>query len=294
MANAPTPPMPIPTPFWGLGFRFDSIGRKFDDTYHDIKEVWLIGPYLAWPFYFIGYTFFGARDLSWEADGFVKDIKKWVDGIVSGNTFAELFYNLAYHTWQLIRDPRGWTIDRLREVSNDLYSLYTNAKAWIEVKVIDSFPFMSQMRYDMRGWAIGLIATTFGSGLDILLNPRSYVIDRISEKYPFLSSLLYSPASYIIGLVNSRYPSLIRFLDNPEHETFRYLTNLYPDLFLLYINPRQWFEDKLLDVFGLQVDPMLGFTLSVLKGILDGLSHSYGTARDRITTVLCDVLLTFI
>lgn len=294
LSHVQPPPIPPPTPFWGLGFRFEVIGYEFYNTYQSIKEIWLIGLYLAWPFYFVSQAFFAARDLSWDADQLIKTIQGWVDGLITGDTFRQLYYNLGYHFWQLLNNPVGWLVERFYETSYDLFSIYINARAWLEAKVILSFPFIADIRINPYGWIRNLLQITYGYAADFLNDPDGFLRSRLQWIYPFIASLSITPVGYITSLIISRYPFFGQFFDDMPGEIARALGNRYPDLLLLFSNPRFWFEEKLLELLGIRVDPDLGFLLSVLKGIVYAIIGTQGARLSRVTSLLCDVILKFV
>lgn len=288
------PDIPSPTPFWGLGFRFESIGRKFYDTYQKIREVWLIGPYLAWPFYFVSQWFFDARDYSWQAEVLVRYLKRWIDGLSSGNTFSQLLYRIAAPLWEVVYDPRGWLIKRIRDVGGSLYALYANANTWVTIKVETNFPFLKGIRDNPRQWLVDLLNARFPGIISIFQDFDGWLKSRVEWFYPFIYRLRIDPIGYIIGLINSRYPAFVRFLDNPEHEIYRYLTNRYPELFLFFGNPELWFNEKLRRTLGLSFVEYGSPVPILLVTILDMITRAFYNQLNWISNRICNIILLFI
>lgn len=293
MPYANPPELPPPTPFWGLGFRFDLIGWRFNSIADDIGDVWLIGVYLASPFRWLGNSFYIARDLSWEAEQIVRWLHQWIQGLLSGTVLIELWTSITWWFDQLYHNPDQFVHDAIYRISQELYGVIVDARLWVHNKVRDIYPQLDDIQFRTSSWFRNLLSVTYGYGSSLLDNPVSFIIDTVTSYFPELSELIRSPVDYIEGKLEYRYPFLYGFFNAPIDTVIGWITQRYPELYDIIVSPRGWVRAKIADLLGYGDDVTQPFGLTLLRGILTSLAITGERTIDTISTVICDVIMRF-
>lgn len=293
MPYANPPPLPPPTPFWGLGFRFDLIGWRFHDIADDIQDVWLIGVYLSAPFRWLGNSFYTARDLVWNAETTVRWIVQWVQGLLSGTVLIELWTSITWWFDQLYHNPDQFVHDALHRISYELYDIIVDARMWVRNKVLDVFPYLDDIQFSPSTWIRNLLTVTYGYAVNFLESPVSFVIDTVTFNFPELSEFIRSPTAYIEGKLAYKYPFLYNFFNAPIVTIVDWLTQQYPDLYDIIYSPRLWLRSRLADVLGYSDDTTQPFGITLLRGILGPISTLGERTIDTLSTIIVDAIMRF-
>jgi hypothetical protein len=293
MPYAQPPPIPSPTPFWGLGFRFEIIGWRFHDISDSVETVWLIGPYLAIPFRFIGDSFYTARDLSWDANGLIQYLQQWIDGILYGDTLGQLWSSLTWWFEQLYYNPDQFVNDALNRLSPNLQSIIINANAWIQAKVIENFPFVWDLLSNPIGWVVDRLYQHFGWGVDILNDPISYIIGVIDNHLPGLGDFIRDPGGYIQDRLTNRFPFLGNFLFDPIGTIVDWMEYIAPDITDIAYDPFGWIRGKIATVMGVYDNAAMPFGVTLLHGIVHSILSIGTNALNQVSTLICDAILKF-
>lgn len=294
MANAPMPPIAPRTGLWGLGFRFEIIGLQFGKMYESTKDVWLIGKWLAWPFYILSFYFLIARDKSWEADSTLVSVQTWIKGIIEGSTLIQLLEHLWWEFRYLRADPIGWVRAKIDQISGELRYLRLDPYGWIKSRLYFAFPVFYSLLGNSGWWVynelskrypiIGdfirdpwnttriIVLTMFGLLRDLEIDPSYKVIDWISRRFGWFWSFMQDPSGFIVG----RFASYNYFLHT------------------LVTDPNRWVKERIASVFGMDYAEMDNFTTSIIKRMFLAVLGNRSGLLDYSKNAICELILRFI
>lgn len=294
MAYAQPPPMAAMSPFWSLAYRFERIGYEFKGIYEKIEDVWLLGKYLRWPFYFIQYAFFTARDLSFDANIWVRKTKASIDALYDGWMFANLLDDLSYHYKWLRNDRYGWLKHHLTGLSYDLAAIITSAQAWFELKLRGISWTLRYFIDNPTECLKYLMNYAYPSVITFLSSPWGALTNWIYTLFPLFREFILSPNSLIISLISNWYPFFSNFLNSPMSTVMGLIKGFSYDLRLLINNPWFWFKHKLATALLVSVGDLDNMPVAIIKKIFYVIMQNQLGMIDYIRNVVCDLVLRYI
>lgn len=289
------PPEPLPITFlWGMGFRFEKQGYKFYDTYQDIKDVWLLGDYLAWPFYFISTWCLEIRDIAWEGNKTLGKFYLWVDQLISGTLFMDILDFLSYN-YQWIRvDPLGFIRENLKLLSVDFSMFIASANSWFIDKLRQHFPELFHLASNVIGWLRDRIQALFPQVFPFLLSPLGTLYTWVVDQFPVIRALTYNPIGYIIARIIDYRPFLADFFNSPLMFIIEQIKSYNSDLTPLLINPKEFILSEISNWFGFKYNPGIPFIYQVInRGLEYLISQSY-TSLSNFSSLVCDIIIKFL
>lgn len=294
MARVPTPPIAPRTGLWGLGFRFDLISLRFDKLRNDIKDVWLIGTWLSYPFYAIGYYFSAAKVLVWQADDSLVDAITWIKGIVDGNTVIDILERLWWEFRFLRADPVGWVRTKIDEVSGELQWLRIDPIGWTRSRFYLALPEFSSILNNSAFWVYSRLIQWKPDFGTFIRNPRGYIRDKVLSSFSSIRALDWNPSQTVIDWLTSQSPWFHSFMVNPSGTIVDLMTRNNYNLGLLISNPVQWFKQRLASVLGMQTYELDDFIPSLIKRFFSAILGNQAGLLDYVKTAVCDIILRFI
>jgi hypothetical protein len=294
MANAPTPPIAERSAFWPLGHRFDRIRSQFYDTYTDIKDVYLLGKYLAWPFYFISEAFEQARDLAWQADDLLVWINTWVKGIVDGNVIKDIIDMLSSNYRDIRNNPLEWVYYKIRDLSYELIRIVQDARQWFSNKLLQSYPIFNALIFAPIVWVKARVEEAFPAVVAFLASPAWSVWLWVNEQFPFMIALLSYPGSQVIVWINGQYPHFLPFLQNPIGYVKNWVYDAFPDMYGFLNDPLWWLRQQLSYYMRVPVSQLDNIPLGLLRYMFFILASNQGFILTELEKLVCDLIVRFI
>lgn len=294
MAYAQPPPIAAMSPFWSLAYRFERIGYEFKGIYEKIEDVWLLGKYLRWPFYFIQYAFFTARDLSFDANIWVRKTKASIDALYEGWKFTEILDGISYHFQWIRQDSIGWLRHYISKINIDLAQLVTNATIWFRTMFYIQYPELWRLWNNSSSWLYDLLSYLLPYSFGFLINPYAKLTDWIIAWFPALRQLIQNPNAYVINLIGDWIGWFIGFLYHPTSTIVSFLKTFSYDLRALIDNPTWWFESKLAVLLKCSVGELYNLPVTLLRKIFSAILGNQLGILDTVRNAVCDIILRFI
>jgi len=289
----PGPVLPI-TPFWSLAFRFERMGYEFKGIYEKIEDVWLLGKYLRWPFYFIQYAFFKVRDLCFDANIWLAQFELAIDALYDGWKFREILDDISYHYRWLRDNPYDWLLHHLLRVNLDIASIITNASGWFTSRFRGMSWYLRYFIDNPTGCILYILSYAIPTAYTFLLNPRSKLVSWMYSLFPIFRDFIYNPNSLIISLIAQWYPWFSNFLRSPTLQIVGMLKSFSYDLRLLINNPSFWFRHKLATALFVSVSDLDNMPVAIIKRIFYVIFRNELGMIDYIRNAVCNLFLRYI
>ncbi len=294
MANAQPPPIAPPSPLWGLGFRLENIGRYFESMYLDIRDIWLLGKWLSWPFYLIYWSFNEAKGLCWDADRSLVWVTSWVKGLVDGSTFGELLDSLSWHYQQIRTDPIHWVATWFKAIRWELRQLVDNPTAFVSDRLFGRFPILYTLAHNAFGYISDRLFSAYPHMRDFFRYPFSTVRQWITNTWRWLDELDRDRSNTLATWLSWGTWWFRDFLNNPRHYVLQWLKESSWELNELLVNPTQWVKDKLASAIGIYPHELPDLPLILFRKLITRIVTSQGGLLDELQSAFCAVILKFI
>jgi len=225
------PPQPgAHGPLWSLGYWLKEAASEFYDLYDAIKDIWLIGDYLAWPFYLIYYWLDYAGGRAQEADARLLEI--WGDlwALLTGVTFDDLLYALSWNFWHIVNRARDWIKDKLIEISWNFHGIIYYATDWVRGKLFEISGHFREITYYAVSWVRSRLYEISGHFKRIVEDPLGWIRDFLYTISGHFWWIVNYPSIWIRMRIIARWPGLRELFDDPRRW-----------LWLLFVAAFDWF-----------------------------------------------------
>jgi hypothetical protein len=201
-------------------------GNRFMMLGSTISGIYLLGQYLATPFYFVGANIIGISiNMSLASNAFVN----FYNQVVGGAQTSGILDTLIYYANQLINfitNPLAYVANWVRQVFWWIDYIYYNTYEFIfahVIRILDVyFPYWRDIggwvynwvsswvydwhtfRFDPVRWVTNLLSYYSGAIASFLRDPDGWVRERVRVFFPELQSFLFSPADYILEKLSDR------------------------------------------------------------------------------------------
>jgi len=294
MAVIPTPQLTPRTALWGLGFRFERIGLDFQNLYYDVREVWLIGKWLGYPFWVFGWGMLQARDNCWDTDNQLVKIQSWINHLVDGWGIIEIIETLSYNLRQVINNPRQFVRTFVEQLSFDFRMLVLDANLWFRAKFNTNYPDLFSIVRNPYQWLRDRIYDTWPGLVTFFISPTSTVLGWIRYNYPFISDLMNNPSGKILDWIEQRYPWFYYLMTNPTNFVINRIKLYSWQLGVFIDDPRQWFIARLSDILGIPEIDFNDFPRAIFRIVRDLILSSFGSFQEEIEDSIISIILIFI
>lgn len=232
----------------------------FWETGESIDDVWLLGDWLAMPFYAVGWFF---------------DTAEFVI-----NAFRDLLVRIIEELFEIqdaVAEWFDWTA--LIEQFN---LLIANAALWIESIVTGWWPGLLYL----FSWPLRFITETLIDELpqlDDLFNwPGVWLRLRIREHFPWIEGLLDDPLGWLWDWLVGAWEHLGELFESPLTWLDSWLDYLIPDWRAFSLDPSRWLDDLLAGLWpewsDFKIDP-IGWIVEQLLSLLE---MQYERLHERI------------
>lgn len=294
MAHVQPPPIEPRTGLWGLGFRFELIGLRFEDLRNDIADIWLLGVWLSYPFYAIGYYFFAARDLVWQADNSLVYAISWIKGITEGNVIVDILERLWYEFAYLKADPIGWVRTKIDQVSGELRFLRTDTYGWMRSRLYFAFPAFYNILGNSGWWVYTRLNERYPEFGQFIGNTWGYIRDTVLGLFWWARELEANPAQMIINRISGYAGWFWSFLGNPRQFIVDRLSEYTYEISIFLTNPRQWLKSSLGAILGISTADMDNFVPFLVRRMFSMVLSNHQGLLDYTKEAIINLVLRFI
>lgn len=294
MAHTPTPPITPRTGLWGLGFRMEVISSRFYTLYQDIANVWMLGKWLAWPFYLLSVYFNNTRDKCWEADQSLVFAITWVTGLIEGTVIADILERIWYEFTFLRNDPIGWVRLKIDQVSGELQFLRNDPYGWMRSRLYAALPVFYNLLGNSGWWVYNELSNRYPIIKDLVNDPWGFIRERVLGVFSWARELNINPTTSIIGWINSYVGWFWSFLWNPSQFIYNKLKQYNYDIYVLFTDPIRWIKEKVATLLGMSSYELDTFIPSLIKRAFSIVLSNQGGLLDYVEQALVNLILRFI
>jgi hypothetical protein len=294
MVRAQPPPQEPRTSLWSLAFKMQTIASKFLSIYNDVKDVWLLGKHLSYPFYMMYVYIMTGAGYVFEADNKLVHILTWLKGIIEGNTLVQLIASFSWDLQQIINNPLGWFIAKLGESSHNFRRIREDPYQFVMDMLFARLPIIRDIIYRTSDWLKDKLRDISHDLFLFIENPWQYLYDKMTSMFTWLYWINAEPVNTVINwLVN--YSWWFRdFLNNPQDKIISFIIQARPEMNDLLNNPYYWIKRKISDVLGIDLNSGEPTGLVMFFHIIDTLVYMPQHILDRVASKLVDFILRFI
>lgn len=229
------------------------VGEFFVDLAADIREVWVVGEYLATPFEWLGELFDTGANNCCAASVALQDILDALEGGITPAAILLLIQDNWPTLYDLITDPIDWFLVQLT-LAFDLEPWHTQSLEFFAKWILEEyFPTLYQIWFDPASWIEDNVIPLIPELPAWLTDPVGWLEATLQEHFPILYYLVVDPTGeilYLIGLVFDLTPWEAQ---SPEFIVKALFERYFPELYLLWRDPEAtlwtWLLDKFEDVF---------------------------------------------
>lgn len=293
MPHTPLPSYPPPTVLEKISDYFKSVADDFYALYERFEDVWLLGTYLRWPFWWLHHYFNNVSSNFHSADHLIRDLKRWIDGLTDGNVFEDLLYWISYHFRSIRNDPVGWVRARFTAISHEAWQILSVPTVWVFDKIKAWIPWWDEFRYNPAKFVIDKFTSTYPWFSSFLFNALSFIVDNVYAGIGFLRQLRDAPQNTIIDWIVQWYGWFRDFLYNPMWFIIGKIKEYSVELRLLIDDPYFWVRSKIKSIMGwsdFDISDIAFYMFSrFLQRANDYVERKYETVRN----VAIDIIMRF-
>ena len=270
MANKPGLPSPPAGFLWQVAWHIDTFASRMETLSQDIADIYIIGRYLATPFYTWSRSLVQAARFLRSADDTLQTTRNWTNYVFEKNGFA----------------------DFIDYVSGEYKSIRTDAKLWLAGKLAGFGWWMYSLLYTPKNFVNYYVRSLAPDMASFLDNPGSWVIARIAGFSITLYMFVHNPKQWEKDLFVSIASHLVNFFSDPDTWVKQRLNEISGNYILIATNASLWVANQLAsrnsDLYYLVHDP----EYLIKKKIAVALNLSYGIWDDPLYWGLYYMLVT--
>lgn len=290
MPHIAPPEYPKPTILDVVAGIIRSISDDFYDLYSKLKDVWLLGTWLSWPFWWLHRYFKNVSDNVYVADKLIRDLKQWIDGITEG-TVIERFIDWLSSQYKAIRtDPIGWVRLKFGQISHETWQILNVPNTWVNDRISQWVPWWNDFRRNPRQFVIDHLISAYPWLNNFLGNALAYIVDNVYAGIGFIRQLRDNPQDTILNWISQWYAWVRSFLTSPMQFIVGQLKLYSTELRLIIDDPYAWVRQKIKNIMGWSdVDISdLGFYIfnRFLQRANDYVERRYTTVRDVAINII--------
>ncbi len=219
---------PLHDAAWWIG----RVGSQFWWLWHDIRDIWLIGTWLAGPFYEVYVRCYEVADkldnadqriesLSW--DDFIDNFEGWAMKFLGADAvdfyyFGNDLFRFSLHKIGLSHEKAivasvnfpGWVLWKVKDEWGFLGDIAIDPAGWIKAKIVAEFPGLAYLFEDPVRWVYYMLGSSWADTIHWKYHLLGYLIYCSGESMQ--NSIIWdmNPKLWIRTKVLERWP----FLDN--------------------------------------------------------------------------------
>jgi hypothetical protein len=293
MTHTAPPVYPPPTLLEKVAGYFKSVSDDFYTLYERVKDVWLLGTHLRWPFYWLYFYFKNVSDNLYTVDHTIRRLKQWIDGIIEGTVFEDLIDWLSYHFRTIRIDPVGWVKARFANISHEAWQLLYVPSVWVFDRIKSWLPWWDDFRYNPSKFIIDRITLSYPWLGSFLSNVVSFISDRVFEGIAFLRNLRDNPQQTIIDWLTSWYIWIREFLSNPMWFIIQKIKDYSVEVRLMIDDPYAWVKSKIKNIMGWSDFDISDITFYVFSRFLQRANDYVEQRYNQVRDVAVDIIMRF-
>lgn len=294
MAVIPTPYPAGRTYLWYAGEMLRQLKDNIRQIASHIDGVFIIGDYLAAPFYDWAYFIGIASEYFFRSDDYIRSLKGWLDGLYDGWNFLNLINWASWHYREIRVNAVNWVKSRFAEAGYWHYWLAFSPQNFLNHFIIHVAYWLTEFIRNpeftiqrlFRGFRFWI-----GQFLD---DPLNWIISTIGRIMPTFHNFIVNPVNYILNLLRQRIVDFDLLITSPQNWVVRQLIKQIPEFMSFWQNPSHWLKTRIAQWFSLPPNFWYNPKLYLMDHIMDGLEIYLMRYIERIKKLLIDIILRFI
>jgi len=262
--------------------------------YEDTKDVWLIGKWLSWPFWFLSVYFNVARDKSWEADQDLVYAITWVKGLVDGNVIGDILEKIWFEFSFLKRDPIGWVRAKIDEVSGELRFLRLDPMGWMRSRVYFAFPVFHSLLGNSGWWVYNELNKRYPEIGSFIRDTWGFIRGKVLSLFWWARELETNPTRMIIDRINAQVGWFWSFMQNPSDFIVNRFASYNYLLHQMLTDPNRWVKDRMATVLGINPNEMDNLVVTLIKRMFSAVLGNQSGLLDYTKEAIVSLILRFI
>lgn len=269
MPHVGAPILPPKTVLNVIGDKVMLIAGDMLALYHKVKDVWLLGPYLRWPFWWLWFYCDSIATKFYQADDLVRELKRWIDGMIEGTVFEDILYWLSSEFRSIRFAPGSWVKRMFQNISHETWQMINVPVVWVLDRLQGYITWFYAFRTDPITTVIGWLTTRHPWLSQFLLNTMYFIRDKVYDGIGFLRQLRDSPQNRVIDWLASWYAWIRSFLIDPLGFIVEKVKAFRADVRLFFDNPIAWAKEKVKQVTGWTDIDLSDIPFYVFRRVLD-------------------------
>lgn len=284
----------LPSWVWSIVFFLSDLAWHIGETADGIYDVWLVGVYLAEPFYVAAdYVQSISNLFIWE-DGSEGVIGNWILTLPSLAGVIELLISYIPHFQSFMSNPIGFVQDFFAQISDDFWRFIYDTGNWFSVHFYEQVPWLGLFIFDPLGFILDQLIEIAGWIVDFLENPLYYIEYWVRLIWPNIDEILDFTYIVIVRAIAETIGWIWDFLEAPLSWIQDLLAqfNVYAELLLT--DPYLFFGLGVALVLDVSLADLLDFPRYLWNYVLDWIVDYVQDTSDRFVQAACDVIILFI
>lgn len=250
MPHIAPPDYPPPTILNVVAGIVRDISDDFYDLYDKLKDVWLLGQWLRWPFWWLHRYFKNVSDNIYLADTLLREFKQWIDGIKDANVFERLLDWLSSEYRSIRSDPVGWARRKFQAISHEAWQILNVPNTWVHDRISQWVPWWTDFRRNPRQFIIDKLIAAYPWLINFLGNALAYIVENVYAGIGFMRQLRDNPQQRIIDWLSVWYAWIRSFLTDPMQFIIGQIKQYSVELRLIVEDPYAWVRQKIKNIMG--------------------------------------------
>lgn len=214
-----------------------------------IDQVWLLGDYLAYPFY------------------------------ATAERFAILeaeFYNLSgdwygFYTWLIGKLDIGGVLASLEEYAEDLISFIRDPDYYFRNLIYTKFPALKGLFEDPIAYVLEVIIQYTGFDYDFIFHPVQWIEDIVNRVTGSIQDFISNPHAFIVDRLSEIMPTFYDLITDARRWVVDRVVEEFPYIYDLLSDPQSFIEDRIMDILENVKDRYEGRILKLVENILQAI-----------------------
>ena len=293
MPHIGAPILPPQTVLYRIADKVMIIASDMHNLYEQLDDVWLLGTYLRWPFWWLWFYCDYIATKLYQADDLIREIKRWVDGIVDGTVFEDMIDWVSREYKSLRYDPKGWVRRMFQSISHETWQILNVPAVWVLDRLEGNIHWFGTFRRDPITAVVGWLTSRYPWLSQFLLNTLYFIRDKVYDSIGFMRDLRDNPQARVIDWLASWYAWIRSFLIDPLGFIVEKVKAFRTDIRFFFDNPIAWAREKIKQVTGWTDADISDIAFYIFRRILDNASSYVERRYARFQAVAIDIIMKF-
>lgn len=284
----------LPWWVWDIVWVLSDLAWHIRQTADGIYDVWLVGVYLALPFYVAANYVESVSNLFIWTDGTNGPIADWILTLPSLAGVIDLLISYIPHFQSFISDPIGFIQDFFSQISADFWTFIYLTGDWFTEHFLAQATWLANFIDDPLGFTLDQLVYVAGWIVDFLENPLYYVDYWVRLLWPDIDDIISFTYDAIIGAIANVIDWIWEFLEDPLTWIQSLLAQFNVFVGLLLNDPYLFFSTCVALALNISLADLLDFPRYLWDYVLDWIVDYVQDTAIRFEQAVCDILMLFI